>query len=43
MTDEERLKVRVETIIADPKKSKKVLFEIHQYIGKMLMDLSIKK
>lgn len=38
MTEEERLKIRIEGIIKDPKLSKKVLFEIDQYLGKVLMD-----
>lgn len=40
MSEEEKLKVRVEGLIKDPKISKKVLFEIDQYIGKTLLDLS---
>lgn len=38
MTEEEKLKVRVEGIIADPKKSKDVLHAIEQYLGRVLMD-----
>jgi hypothetical protein len=40
MSEEEILKVRIEGIIKDPKISKKVLFEIDQYIGKQLLELS---
>ena len=43
MTEEERLRVRIEQIIGDPTKSKKVLFEINQYFGKQLFEASIKK
>lgn len=41
MSNEEVLKERVEQIIADPKKSKKVLTEIDQYIGKTLLQANI--
>ena len=37
MNEEEKLKVRIEGLIKDPSISKKVLFEIDQYIGKMLL------
>ncbi len=40
MTDQERLKIRVEGLIKDPSISKKVLFEIEQYLGKVLLDAS---
>jgi hypothetical protein len=40
MNEEEKLKVRIEGLIKDPSISKKVLFEIDQYIGKMLLDAS---
>ena len=38
MTDEERLKIRIEGLIKDPFISKKVLFEIDQYLGRVLLD-----
>jgi len=38
MTDQERLKIRVEGLIKDPSISKKVLFEIEQYLGRVLLD-----
>ena len=40
MTEEEKLKVRIEGLIKNPSISKKVLFKIDQYIGKMLLDES---
>jgi hypothetical protein len=38
MTSEEKLKIRIEIIVADPKKSRQVLHEIEQYLGRVLMD-----
>lgn len=40
MSEEEKLKVRIEGLIHDPSISKKVLFEIDQYLGKILLDAS---
>lgn len=40
MSEEEKLKVRIEGIIKNPAISKKVLFEIDQYIGKQLLEIS---
>lgn len=40
MTDQERLKIRIEGLIKSPSISKKVLFEIEQYLGKVLLDAS---
>jgi hypothetical protein len=42
MTEEEKLKIRIEGLIKNPSISKKVLFEIDQYFGKQLLGASIK-
>lgn len=38
MTEEEKLKIRIEGLIKNPSISKKVLFEIQQYLGRTLLD-----
>lgn len=38
MSNEERLKIRIDGIVKNPSLSKKVLFEIDQYLGKILLD-----
>jgi hypothetical protein len=40
MSPEEILILRVQNIIADTNKSKKVLFEIEQYLGRVLIDIT---
>ncbi len=38
MTEEERLKIRIENILKNPKQSKQVLFEFEQFLGRTLME-----
>lgn len=46
MTEEEKLKIRIEGLIKNPSISREVLFLIDQYLGKALLDannIQIKK